>query len=428
MHHQRPLYVSGGETFFEKDAMMKKALWPILLAIALGGNSAFGQSVSIRELYFNEFITFYVSSVDVATGATDVNIFAYELNSTEYPVWSQVDFKILINSIPLGLTYNTPFLSVLTDPFRLEGPVQIRNTDLDVNTEQIYYSSGPHAGEAVSFTIEELRTIFDEEGYNPDDLQSRIIQTGRLPDGTYRFSIVINAWEDVAGEMGGSIPGDEIDKSIVSSHPIALELISPGGPLEDTTNTAITTTYPFFQWQSDPCAICTYQVRVAEFKPREHSSMEDAIDDQTVLPLDQALGYYNVGNNTSFQYPMTGAVDLEPGHIYVWQVQKVLPTTEGEEFINSFIWAFQIIDPTRAEASGAAGAGVVVQGPILRFLQTAMGGENFDQAFEVGGELDGYHPNQLVRLNGVSINPAQLNDLNNALQQGTITIISVEVQ
>lgn len=408
---------------------MKRVLWPILVAAIFGGNLAHGQSAAIREIVFNEFITFYISSIDVATGAQDVHLFTYEIyEPTGATIWVQVEFEILINSIPLGLTYETPFLSVVTQPFMLKGPIRINNTDLDMNTDQIYYTSGPYAGEAVSFGVDELTTIFDDPEYNIDDLQSLIMQSGRLPDGTYRFNLVINAWDGNPDEGGVRIDGDEINKTIVSAHPIALELISPGGPLEDTTNTAITTTYPFFQWESDPCAICSYRMRVAEFKPGEHSSIDDAIEDQTVLPLEQALGYHEVGNQTSFQYPMTGAIDLEPGHIYVWQVQKAIPTTIGEESVNSFIWAFQIIDPTRAEAPVPAGAGIVVQGPILQFLQNAMGDDQLEEVFGVGGELEGFRPNQVIRLNGETLTPSQLNDLNYALQQGTITIISLEVQ
>ena len=260
-------------------------------------------------------------------------------------------------------------------------------------------------------------------------MQSLIIQSGRLPDGNYRFILRVSAWADDAGgdSPGTTLAGDEVDRTIVSAHPVALELITPGGFLEDTTNTAITTTYPFFQWESDPCAICTYFIRVAQFKPDEHSTMEDAIEDLTVLPLDQAVGFIEAGNVTSYQYPLSGAADLEPGRVYVWQVQKSIPTTERDEFVNSFIYAFKILDPT-ATPTTVAGDGGVIQDPILQFLQTVMGTDQFDITFSAGGDLIGFTPTNTIILNG---EPGDLNDLSNlstAVEQGEASIISVEVQ
>jgi len=54
---------------------MKKAIWTVLAVIALAGHVLQGQNVTIQENYFNEFITFYVSSVDISTGAQDVDLF-----------------------------------------------------------------------------------------------------------------------------------------------------------------------------------------------------------------------------------------------------------------------------------------------------------------------------------------------------------------
>lgn len=396
---------------------MRKTLWLTLFAVVFTGNTITGQSLVLRENYFNEFVTFYLSSVDVASGATDVRLFEYNLEvvpNTAYPVRVDIEFEMLINSLPLGLTYSRPFLHVTATIDSLWGPVRIANTELNMDVDHLIYSGGPRAGEEVRLSVDEVETIFDDPNYNIDDLMSIITQTGRLPDGTYRFRLSAMPVA-IPGYNEGPWQGDELDKTIVSAHPISLELITPGDPSEVME---IMTTYPFFQWQSDPCAICSYQIRVAEYIAGEHSSAEDAIEDQTVLPLEQALGFHKVGNQTNVQYPQTGAIDLEPGHTYVWQVQKLIPTTEGEEVVNSPIWIFQI----KAEQE------LVQGGPILQFLETAMGAEAFEQIFDSGGELEGYQPNQVVRLNGDPYDPSRLNELNNALQQGTITIVNVEVQ
>jgi hypothetical protein len=394
----------------------------------MGGSAVFGQqSVTLHEVRFSEFITFYLSSIDIATGETDVDLFEYELAATSYPAEVRIDFQILINSLPLGLSYSQPFVHATTEWFTLKGPVRIRNTDLTLATQYLIYGSGGivDPGTVVEFSVADFETILDDPVFDPDNLLSVVVQTGRLPDGTYRFQLQVDAREAEGGATG-PWEGDQLDKTIVSSHPITLELISPGGPLEDTTNTAIVTTYPFFQWESDPCPICTYRIRVARFNPAEHSSAEDAIEDQTVWPLDQALGYAEVGNATSIPYPLSGAVDLEPGKVYAWQVQKVIPTTEGDETIESFIYAFKIQDVTGGSPTPEAGA--VAQGPVMQFMQNVMGEEEFNRQIGSGGDLSGFTPNQVIILNGEAISLSSLNDINNALGQGTISVISVEVQ
>ena len=396
---------------------MKKVLGTFLVIVTLSGGVLTAQTVSIQENYFNEFITFYVSSVDVSTGATDVQLFEMEVYADQYPVPIEIEFTIRINSIPLDLDYEDEFLTVLTEPFNLEGPIRVRNTELDMNTTQLNYSGPPFGVVPVSIPDDNISFIDLEE---LEEMQSLIMQSGRLPDGTYRFAVVIRD-PDSQNVLASW------DRVIISAHPVTLELITPGGVIEDTSNTAITTTYPFFQWESDPCPICTYQIRVAEYIPGEHSSVDDAIEDQTVLPLNQAMGFHEVGHQTSLQYPQSGAIDLEEGHTYVWQVQKTIPTTEGDETVSSFIWAFQIIDPTAAGAAGTAGV-LVAQGPILRLLRNVMGPSTFERAFDSGGRLEGFRPNRVVRLNGESIDPNRLAEITNALQQGTMKIISWEVQ
>ncbi len=402
---------------------MKKSIWTALAMIALTGHVLQGQ-MTIQENFFNEFITFYVSSIDVSTGAQDVELFELEIFADQYPVRDiEIEFKISINSIPLGLDYDDVFLTVTTMPFNLEGPIRVRNTELDMNTTQLTYSGPPYGVVRVSIPSSNISFIDIQD---LEAMQSLIMQTGRLPDGTYRFSLEVRV---PSGEPVGW------NKVIISAHPVALELISPGGPLADVQNQTVMTTYPFFQWQSDPCAICSYRIRVARFIPDEHSSAEDAIEDQTVLPLEQALGWYPEKDTdgkflrtTSFQYPQSGAVDLEPGNIYVWQVQKSIPTSVGDEFINSFIYAFMIEE----QQAG--------YDPIREAVRTVLGDERYEQLFNVGGELMGFVGDEegisisgSITIGGVELEAGNI-DVNALLQiarlieQGEISVTESEVQ
>ncbi len=394
---------------------MRKKIWSVLTAIMLGSHFLLGQNVTIQENFFNEFITFYVSSIDVATGAQDVDLFEMEIFADEYPVPIVVEFRIAINSAPLGLDYDDEFLSVVTEPFDLEGRIVVRNTDLDMNMDHLTYVDGRTV--SVSVPSGNISFIDIQE---LEEMQSLIMQSGRLPDGSYRFTI------EVRDPSGAILAG--WDKVIVSAYPVSLELITPGGSLDEVEDYAIMTTYPFFQWQSDPCAICSYWIRVARYIPGEHSSAEDAIEDQTVLPIEQALGFHEVGNSTSFQYPQTGAVDLEPGNIYVWQVQKSIPTSEGDELINSSIYAFLIQEQQAGYSQ------------IREALRTMLGDERFNQLFGSTGELMGFTGDRenisistSINVGGVNvpagnINQTTLTQIARLVEQGQISVTGTEVQ
>jgi len=394
---------------------MRKKTWSVLAAAVLGSHLLLGQNVTIQENFFNEFITFYVSSIDVTTGAQDVDLFEMEIHADEYPVTIEVEFRIAINSAPLGLDYNDNFLTVVTEPFDLEGRIVIRNTDLDMNTDYLTYVDGRTV--SVSVPSGNISFIDIQE---LEEMQSMIMQSGRLPDGSYRFTIEVR-------NPGGAILAGW-DKVIISSYPISLELITPGGSLDEVEDHAVMTTYPFFQWQSDPCPMCSYSIRVARYIPGEHNSAEDAIEDQTVLPIEQAMGFHEVGNSTSFQYPQTGAVDLEPGNIYVWQVQKSIPTTQGDEFINSSIYAFMIQEQQ------------VGYSQIREALRTMLGDERFNQLFGSTGELMGFTGDRenisistSINVGGVNvpagnINQTTLMQIARLVEQGQISVTGTEVQ
>ena len=397
----------------------RSALLVLMLASLVMGQ----RSVTLTGSFRN-FVTFYVSSIDLATLESDVEIFNYRLSASEYPVEVQITFDILINSPALGLSFNTKFAHIVTSPFRLEGPLQIKSTDLKNPPDPIYYREAPGpVGGFVEFAIDEITTILEDPDFDPEAMIGQLVQSGRLPDGTYRF--------DLSVTVTGGI-GDAISESIIVSNPVSLELVSPGGLLEDTTFNTISTSYPFFQWQSDPCASCDYLVRVAQYKPGEHSSVEDAIEDQTVLPLRQQDEFFNPeGNSTSFQYPFSDAVDLVPGSVYAWQVKKIIPTTAGDQEILSFINVFKVLDPTAVSAGGGDSGDPIAdasRSPVLGFLLTVMGEEQFSALFNTGGDLNGFRPNEVININGTSAEISDLTDLAAALGQGDAEIISVEVE
>jgi len=164
------------------------------------------------------------------------------------------------------------------------------------------------------------------------------------------------------------------------------------------------------------------EIRVAEFTPGIHSSVDDAIEDQTVLPFDQTEDWEYVGNVTSFQYPVSDALPLEYNKVYVWQIKANLATTAGNEEIISTINAFKIGD-----LGGTTPVPTEVN-PIVQILGQAITSDQFNVLFGPGGSLDGFIPNGTFTINGNTSDQSMIMAIINQVisQNATITDVSVE--
>jgi hypothetical protein len=265
--------------------------------------------------------------------------------------------------------------------------------DLNLTTDQVF----DNQGNPVALHLDITEQLDMEQA---EQLFSAIIQTGQLPDGVYTFRVVATS------ENGEQIVKEDV---LNISNPATLQLVSPGGILSDTTINEVYTSYPVLQWESDPCNYidpmtgesgCEYFIRVAEFKSQEHSSMDQAIESVTRLPLDQSLGFEPVGFGiTTFQYPIDGG-DLEPGKVYVWQVRKDLATTSGTEQLLSDIMSFKVKDFTSSESDDTGADDTTPAGIVLRSL---IGDDLADRIFGAGGQAAGMSANGNITLNGETI-------------------------
>jgi hypothetical protein len=407
--------------------MHKGIMW---LLASLSLITAQGSGPVQLDIQFTPYVTYYVSSIDLNTGSSNIPIFNATLSTQDYPPDSTsviVEFEIQINSAALDM-FDETLIRMVTDPFWLKAPINLNNQDLTIDTREIFDVEGRRVPFRV--TIEERIEMGEAQ-----DLFNSIVQSGRLPEGIYRFLVSIK---------DGNDPGNVFvqDEEVINvSSPTYLQLMSPGGPtLADTTLNEIYTSYPVLQWESDPCMIpggCQYFLRVAEFDPTQHATMEEAIESLTRLPLDQSQGWYEVGRGvTSFQYPATDAGELEPGKVYVWQVLKVMETTSGLEGIQSEIFAFKVKDLTEPGPAGG-GAGPPTD-PTMVTLQSLIGEDQFNTLFSAGGPAAGYTATGTITLDG---SPVDLSVVQSLLTQGVaetdslgntvyhpLTITSVEVE
>ena len=362
--------------------------------------SLMGISASYAQIAFDvswtPYVTYYLSMVDINTGESSMPIFMAELRREDGApdrVDVDIEFEIIIDSDALDVDNETLVKVETTQPLQLTDPVFISNMDLNMSTDALFDISGNPV--PLNLDISEQMDMSDAE-----QMMSAIVQTGQLPNGIYTFRVTATA------ANGQQIVREDI---LNISNPTLLQLISPGGILADTTINEVYTTYPVFQWESDPCNYvdpnsggsgCEYYIRVSEFRAEEHSSIDQAIESVTRLPLNQSAGFERVGYGfTTFQYPTDGG-DLEPGKVYVWQIRKDLVTTSGTEQALSDIMAFKVKDFI---SSTNEDDGTEDTTPVGILLRTIMGEDLANRMFGLGGQVSNMVANGNIFLNEESV-------------------------
>ena len=393
------------------NMIIKRLITIFILYFTILGRVS-GQSVDINvqgEIY--EYATYYVSSFDVATGATNVQIFNYSLEASSYPVFIKIRFKATILSPGLGINSDATIVEIETDPFLIQDGLYLDNRDLSSEITFLNDNSGNQI-ELKGQLIEVLDPALSEA------IMQTILTSGKLSDGQYTFSVSV--FGGLEEDNLSNVFNDSKTFVIQSQTPISLEY--PGGALSDTTDNLLYTSFPIFQWSSGP-PIPSAQtfIRVAQFDPSSHSGLEDAIEDQRVLPANQNDQWELIDNVNSYQYPFSGSYPLDPGNIYCWQVRISLPTTAGNEDMLSPIFAFKIGQAGTIETSN------IVSNPLLMMIQQTLP-DQFNNYFGPGRELEGYLPSGQIEINGVTVGPSVVNTLLQQISNQEYKIQSVVVE
>ena len=393
------------------NMIIKKLITASILYFTILGRIE-GQSFDINvqgEIY--EYATYYVSSFDVATGATNVQIFNYSLEASTYPVFIKIRFKATILSPGLGINSDATIVEIETDPFLIQDGLYLDNRDLSSEITFLNDNSGNQI-ELKGQLVEVLDPALSEA------IMQTILTSGKLSDGQYTFSVSV--FGGLEEDNLSNVFNDSKTFVIQSQTPISLEY--PGGALSDTTDNLLYTSFPIFQWSSGP-PISSAQtfIRVAQFDPSSHSGLEDAIEDQRVLPANQNDQWELIDNVNSYQYPFSGSYPLDPGNIYCWQVRISLPTTAGNEDMVSPIFAFKIGQAGTIETSN------IISNPLLMMIQQTLP-DQFNNYFGPGRELEGYLPSGQIEINGVTVDPSIVNTLLQQISNQEYKIQSVVVE
>ena len=381
----------------------------LLVPVVCFFNMLKSQSISLNGEIF-EYATYYVSSFDFGTGATSVQIFRYELSSDQYPAPIKVRFNASMVSPAIGIYNEETIIAIETDPFELLAPIILDNRDLSSETSTIFDLDTPPNPIDLNGNIIEIL-----DPTQADAIIQSVLTVGQIADGEYTFEVVILSENDQV------LASDS--RTFLVQSPASITLESPGGALSDTLDNIVYSTFPIFQWFSQSCSGCNSFIRVAKFNPEIHSSVEEAIEDQRVLPFDQSEEWYSIDNVNSFQYPPSDAYPLEGGNTYCWQIMKTIPTTSGPEQMLSSIYSFMInqsgVENTNTNSS---------MNTLLLVLEQALGQDQFNALFGSGNDLEDFIPTGQIEINGVSVDESSLNYLLNQINSETYQIQSIFVE
>ena len=389
--------------------MLTKIKIILLIPVIFLFNIIKSQSVSLSGEIF-EYATYYISSFDFGTGATSVQIFRYELSSDQYPASIKVRFNTSMVSPAIGIYNEETIIAIETDPFEILAPVILDNRDLSSETSTIFDLDTPPNPIDLNGNIIQ---ILDPS--QTDAIMQSVLTTGQIADGEYTFEVVILSENDQV------LAADSRTFLVQSPSSIALE--SPGGALSDTLDNIVYSTFPIFQWSSQSCNGCYTFIRVAQYNSEVHSSVEEAIEDQRLLPFDQSEEWYPIDNVNSYQYPPSDAYPLEEGNTYCWQIMKTIPTTSGPEQMLSSIYAFMINQSGEANSNNNSSMNT-----LLIALEQALGQDQFNALFGSGNDLQDFLPTGQIEINGVSVDESSLNYLLNQINSNTYQIQSILIE
>ncbi|HNY92599.1 MAG TPA: hypothetical protein PKM23_13835, partial [bacterium] len=214
-----------------------------------------------------------------------------------------------------------------TNPFTLAAGRTIRITNVNLFSQAQQFSLDDYA--------------IEDSG---EEVQSRILATGKLPTGLYRFTFRIRPCS------GSGFSPSETYIEFDVSNPTSLDLIGPGEPADRALPGLSPTLFPLFRWNSN---LSRFKLTVAEKLAGVHDAaspaeiIQDRIRFERLFTVDPARsgGIAPDGSEyisgTSYPYPSAGAWPLEEGKTYYWRITGVAPSSGAEAEFPSEIWAFR---------------------------------------------------------------------------------------
>jgi len=390
--------------------MFKRIITLTILSIVLNKSSLIAQA-SLEGQFF-EYTSYYISNFNINTGESDAPLFRFRIRSDSYPIYTKIWFRASLLSPSLGLDSRETLTEIESNVFQMKEDIIIDNRNFSTNTNTLLDEGNPPNVVPVV-----IRTI---DAINPSDFElvtSAMMSRGKLADGEYRFELKIYSG---SSEFDIQLT-DQDSKTIIVESSSGVNLESPGGELSDSLFNVVYTPYPIFNWNKGNCKNCFTYIRIAEFKNGYHSSMEEALRDERMLPYNQSLEWFNLSDISTFQYPTSDARPLEYSKTYVWQIKVEIPTTNGYEDELSSVYAFKLADPSES-------ASIKMLNSSQQSLIEALGEDQYNALFGIDGPLAGYRITNNIIINNSNVNQNILNQILSKMSKKEILINSVTVE
>jgi len=153
---------------------LQKTVYGLLIFIMFSGNNLQSQSATLEpEPGFTEYATYYISSFDLQTGASNFQLFRFRLHSSSYPVYAKIVFNASMISPALGIDSEITIVELETAPFQMSADIILDNQDMSTTTTHLIDVSGNTVPLSISINDMITSSQFDE-------ILSSVITTGRL--------------------------------------------------------------------------------------------------------------------------------------------------------------------------------------------------------------------------------------------------------
>jgi hypothetical protein len=273
---------------------------------------------------------------------------------------------------------------------------------VEATTQPFVIPTGSH-----TFTYQNFRS--GNIDYNPEvlkQLTDAILQTGRLPNGSYIFRVTI------VDPPQPNEPQRSAEETLEISNPTTLDLISPGTSAGRGECPVLYGLLPQFKWDSNANR---FIITVCEALP-SNSSPEDVMQNQPRLQR-RLLRDLDFFGSPSLIYP-SGDLPLEYGKTYYWQIQAIIESPSGEVRLPSEIWCFHISSLTNPSAA-------IIFQQLRSLLENLIDANELEALFGEGGPLHGYTPTGGASLNG---RPLDLSELLTQLRTHSFRVVSMQVE
>lgn len=346
---------------------MRRYIPTLLLAFLLSGISPlFSQvNLSLHDKGLSQYQAFFVADFDFLEVGSQKDFFDIVVSNTGPAIQDAV--------FSLNFYKGSDIIAFLrTDPFVLPTIMsEERISNIDLANGNFKFSG---QNETVTISESGIKDL-------ANDLKDEIISNSQLPIGEYALKISLSA---------PALNEKNADIKIIITNPTQISLITPGTLFGSGFVYEQPSEFPVFQWNGNSN---TYQVVVFK-KETNMTSTEDVLNSFPVWESDRIEGALTA------QYPQDSkAIPLERNQTYVWMVRSFIETSAGENFVNSELWEFKVVDPSQINSD----IHTMAKDELFQLLRQLLG----SKAEAIILEIESYNLSTL-RINGSTVSIQQL--------------------